>query len=664
MRDGTLTLLAPTVAHVNHDVATAPSSSNGPERAHEYHILFMPHRTELTLLSLEPIKEHVSLLDLGIELVPLEPDLLSCEEPGAAWSDLYLTGDQSVLHRCAMILMTCEMVWGTIPRITGKGDLARRLADLVTRQRREHLAKDPTNPSLNTLSRLIDGLVIVERGTDLVTPMCSQLTYTGLMDEFIGIKSSHVEVDASVLSGQTPQQQANAGDAAAAAATPSGSSTPLVAPSNNRPLKNQRLDVTTDAVYEQLCDLNFSTVGMALHNTARKLTTSYEGRHSAKTVPELRAFVGKLGGLQGEHAALRLHTAITEKLMSETKSELFNRSLEIQQNIIAGIDLNGQLTAIEDLINLEAPLHTVLRLLCLYSTTQGGLKAKIFDHLKREICQAYGYQHVTTLLNLEKAGMLNKTTTRGNVDTSTRGGPASVASPYATAAAGVASGGGGGGGGGNAGGASSSSASSTLSGSVFERVRQPLRLVNDEVSESDPTDIAYVYSGYAPLSVRLVQAVGQKDALVGGGGGGASSSSTAAAQDASSGKQRQRKKPRAHPLVGWKGFEDVVNAIPGETFDFVQGTLRMSGSTGNNAWHAHAVNAPTAESSAEANAPWATNPDRKRTTIVFFLGGITYAEIAAIRFMSRQSRNRTWLIITTGIVTGGRMLDMAMRAGP
>jgi hypothetical protein len=50
-------------------------------------------------------------------------------------------------------------------------------------------------------------------------------------------------------------------------------------------------------------------------------------------------------------------------------------------------------------------------------------------------------------------------------------------------------------------------------------------------------------------------------------------------------------------------------------------------------------------------------------TIVFFLGGITYAEIAALRFISKQleeSSGRTLLIATTGIISGKRIIDSAL----
>lgn len=42
--------------------------------------------------------------------------------------------------------------------------------------------------------------------------------------------------------------------------------------------------------------------------------------------------MGQLGGLQGEHQALRLHTGLTEEVMKVTAGESFNAALEIQQS--------------------------------------------------------------------------------------------------------------------------------------------------------------------------------------------------------------------------------------------------------------------------------------------------------------------------------------------
>ncbi len=48
--------------------------------------------------------------------------------------------------------------------------------------------------------------------------------------------------------------------------------------------------------------------------------------------------------------------------------------------------------------------------------------------------------------------------------------------------------------------------------------------------------------------------------------------------------------------------------------------------------------------------------EQTRAVVVFFIGGVTFAEISALRFVAR-TRGVKILIATTGIVTGARMLD-------
>lgn len=95
----------------------------------------------------------------------------------------------------------------------------------------------------------------------------------------------------------------------------------------------------------------------------------------------------------------------------------------------------------------------------------------------------------------------------------------------------------------------------------------------DNVDELE-NDISYVYSGYAPISVRLVQCVAQKGGVLSNpaldkSNKGTEGESADGIVDASTGTT----KVQAHPIVGWKGFEDVLASIPGETVDFFPGGL-------------------------------------------------------------------------------------------
>lgn len=499
-------------AHIRADEA------NG-ELSHHYSIAFVPHRTEpcLHFLREHDLLRHVSVLDYGLEFSVLAGDLLSLEDQDA-WARPVLYGDHTSVFHASQALMTMQRMYGTFPRILGKGDLALRICDLLVRQRREHLVAGE-DPALSTHSAHINALVIIDRTVDLVTPLSIQLTYQGLIDEVLGIKHGFVEVDADWLDDQRSGSQK----------------------------RRYRLDGGNDSLFDTIRDLNFAAVGEKLHETARTISRDYEGRHSAQTVSEIRAFVGQLGGIQSRHASLRLHTFLTEKLLEESTSEQFSYALEVQQNIVAGLQPAQQLQAIEDLMLAEAPPLVVLRLACLASLIS-GLKAKWLDTFRRKFVQTYGFEYFGLLMALDKTHIL-------------------AAAPK----------------------------SRTVG---LGDVRKTLCLLDDTIDERNPKDISYVFSGYAPLSVRLVQTMCNRDAL--------------------------NKKASRNAIDGWDGADNSVVHLPGSVFDVPQEATRA-------------------------------DMCDKPTTVVFFFGGVTYAEIAALRLLSRRGP-RNYVIAATSIISGNSLL--------
>lgn len=148
-----------------------------------------------------------------------------------------------------------------------------------------------------------------------------------------------------------------------------------------------------------------------------------------------------------------LDTTIAEMIKEVTDSSSFLESLQIEQELLNCIDTDKPNSFIEDMIAQKEPILKVLRLLCIQSLTNSGLKSKLLDYYKREIIQTYGYQHLPTLLNLEKAGLLK-------VQQSFR---------------------------------------------QYSVLRKALKLTVEDESEITPKDISYVHSIYAPLSIRLAE---------------------------------------------------------------------------------------------------------------------------------------------------------------
>jgi hypothetical protein len=155
--------------------------------------------------------------------------------------------------------------------------------------------------------------------------------------------------------------------------------------------------------------------------------------------------------------------------------------------------------SIEELVTRGLPLNQTLRLLILHSLVSGGIKTKSFDPIRREFLQVYGYDKLPFLLALDKVGLLVRQSTASSAPKPT-----------------------------------------------FPTLRKQLRLVVEDAEDAESDDVSFAYSGYAPLSVRLVQCVAQKSAVL---------SAPAAAGPSGT---AERVRSEANPIVGWKGFEDVL----------------------------------------------------------------------------------------------------------
>ncbi|KAF4955486.1 hypothetical protein FGADI_4459 [Fusarium gaditjirri] len=523
------------------------------QTGHEFHIFWVPRRTLVAdkLLEEAGVLGDVNIAELPLSFFPLEKDVLSLELDDS-FRDLYLSKDVTPNFLMAKALMEIQRNHGLFPRVIGKGDNAKRVADLLSRMRQELLAGEDTSEANKiglTPSTTNESVIIIDREVDFVTPLLTQLTYEGLIDEVFEIHNNQTKVDTTVVGA--PAQ--------ASAAT---------SQSRKRTIQ---LD-SSDKLYEQLRDANFAIVGSLLNKVARRLQkvqSDYESKHKTKTIAELKDFVSQLPGYQQEQQSARIHTGLAEEIIKHTRTDQFKGLLEVQQNLAAGADPSSQFDGIEELIARNAPIAQTLRLLCIYSCISGGIRPKEFDQFRRLILEGYGYQHLLTLSNLEKLQLF-----------------LSKSSPLAGMIP-----------------IPGNNAGPTGSKTNYTYLRKQLRLIVDEVQEDDPNDISYVYSGYAPLSIRLVQCILQKQYLLSVTKG--SSANVAGA-------------PPGVGTQGWQGFDEAVKHVRGQTFYEHQ----------------------KGEDKAVKARALLSGSSNKQTVFVVFVGGVTFTEIAALRFIAKQEEDQ------------------------
>ena len=88
--------------------------------------------------------------------------------------------------------------------------------------RRELIASEDTSDSNKlglTPSTTIESLIVIDREVDYATPLLTQLTYEGLIDEAVGIKHNYADIDTSIV-GAAPQPQTASKTVGAAPAQP------------------------------------------------------------------------------------------------------------------------------------------------------------------------------------------------------------------------------------------------------------------------------------------------------------------------------------------------------------------------------------------------------------------------------------------------------------
>uniref|UniRef100_A0A0K8TLY2 Putative vacuolar sorting protein vps33/slp1 sec1 family n=1 Tax=Tabanus bromius TaxID=304241 RepID=A0A0K8TLY2_TABBR len=139
---------------------------------------------------------------------------------------------------------------------------------------------------------------------------------------------------------------------------------------------------------------------------------------------------------------------------------------------------------------------------------------------------------------------------------------------------------------------------------TYAVLRKTMNLTVENAVEVSPKDISYVHSFYAPLSVRIVE-------------------------------QCLKEK-------GWQSLKGVLHNLPGRTFEDFQ--AQLVGIGGRRA-------SLTSEMS-QSEVP--------RVILVFFVGGCTFAEISALRFLATQEERKQeveFIIATTKLINKNTFLD-------
>lgn len=479
----------------------------------QFHLIFVPKKS---LLCMERLKHKgvfgsVMVIDeFKCQLFPFESDLVSMEI-SEVFREYTIENDPTYLYQTAQVIIYLQKLYGTIPKVWGKGHAAKQVWDLVVRLQKE---RNNSEDMKNQQQSCIDQIILIDRSVDLITPLATQLTYEGLIDEIFGLNNATANFPiGNFLSNEERSTESLSED------------------------KKVIILDSADKLYADIRDKNFNAVGAYLSKQAKSIGAQLENTQE-KSVQEMKLYVQRLPQLLGKKKQLATHTAIAECIKEVTDGYDFLDTLQAEQEFLNCIEVDKPSPYIEEMISQSKPLVKVLRLMCLQCIASSGLKPKILENYKKDLVQVYGLEALLAISKLEKVGLLK-------VQSSTR---------------------------------------------QYTVLRKALHLTMENTSEINPTDISYVHSIYAPLSIRLAEHVTKNGGL--------------------------------------KQLQDVLGLLPGPTLD---------------------------ETTSVNSVP---NTDSPITVLVFFIGGCTFAEISALRFLSQQEdSNVEFVIATTKLINGTSFIN-------
>lgn len=484
---------------------SAAAIKNGPR----FYLNFVSKQTLVCeeVLKREGVLGALTIQEYQLDLIPFDDDILTMEIDNC-FRQFYLDNDKTHLHTISDSIIKLQNIYGLIPNVKFKGNMSKVIYQMIMRYRKE---QESEGNSLSVLDPEIDTIILLDRTVDLVSVMCTPLTYEGLIDELLGISNGYVKVDSDLIADEdeTPDEEVDRSEK---------KKIPIPLNSN-------------DKLYADIRDMNVEQIGFYLQEQAKDIRERYDEFRKNKdaSIGEIREFVKRIPGLKQNYQSLQQHINIAELIKKNTDSKAFRDLWMTERTMIEGDTMYDRL---EEMMGDQESLMKILRLFCLQSLTNGGIKAKSFDNLRRLLLQTYGYELLMTVNNFEKVGLVKRRETF------------------------------------------------FADSSSFSGVRKSLRLVNDSVNVRDPGDIAYVTSGYAPVSVRIVE--------------------------------------HAMKPGGWSSIQDAMRQLPGPTAEISQ----VKKTEDDVVSHVDRIDGYG-------------EGDRK-VMLVYFLGGVTFMEIAALRYLSRQ----------------------------
>ena len=466
----------------------------------EFHLIFIPkinNDCNDYIMNSYYFEIYTFIHNLGIDIYPLDYDLMSLEEDNII-KEIYIDKNFNVLQTLCKSYLKFETVFGKIKNKYYIGENAFKLNNLIK--------KEELNYSFENDSNFICS-IIFDRNIDFITPLCTVNTYEGLLDEHFGIKFNQIKVESTFFVRKEKKDFI-------------------------------KIDLSNkNKFYTMIKDYNFIRLNLFLHRKIRYFKNLINEGKEIKELSKVSENLMKVKKMNEEKPYLEDNITLSGIISEKLNNPIYKLYFKNEQNILSLNPPKILNEFYENEIYKKNPPFNILKLFCLESLTQNGIKSKNYDNFKKDFFQIYGFEHLILWNNLEKLKILKKYDKYSNFN--------------------------------------------------FEKISNELNLIIDNINLLEADDASYPYNGYCPIIIRLIEK-GIKN--------------------------------------GFSKIKDMINMLSDINFFGLDDKVLLKNK-------------------------------EKKFILLIFIGGITYGEIASIRYLNETLQFYKFVILTTNIINIKKIFD-------
>ena len=510
-----------------------------------YYFLYVP-KVDISVLNY--IKETLNFYDAlfenyyDFELLnfPLDYDLISLEDK-QSFKELFLFKFSECVDNLANLLIKIEDIFGKIKNKYILGDNSKIVSNLLEKKEKEGFLSDKNNNE-------ILACFFIDRSVDYITPMCTEFTYESMLHKYFGINFNKLKVKNEIAKVKKKEEKKENKEEEEKSLTEAEKEIKRKQEAE-REKKEKEEEVTInlgkeDQLFQMIKSFNFDKLRTFL---SKRFQYQEEQIKALKTTSKnistekIRNDIILIKEMNSERPKLFMHINLANYIHGQTSLPRAKRRLQLEQALLGGEKEYQDL--IHDYYDTEMARkgepYELLKLFCLENLVFGGVKGKIYDTFKNDFLLTYDETLYFLFKNLEELKIINK-------DGKSK---------------------------------------------LYQTLLDKFNLINFNVNVMQPTDTSFVFGGFSPISIKLIE-----KALKG----------------------------------GWGAIYEKILKNFGCECIFPQDEK--------------SVLFPSAD----------TN-----YILLVFTGGITYAEIDAIRFMNKSEEfsKYKFLIITTNIINAKSFFD-------